>query len=46
MSVVDDIKRLLAETPHYMSHVTVSRPILERLVEMLEEAQKKLEEKK
>ena len=46
MSVVEDIVRLLAETPKYLSHITVSKILLEKLLEELKELKSKLEEKK
>jgi hypothetical protein len=44
MDSINDIQRLLSETPKYMSHITVSRMILEKAVEELQELKKKVEE--
>lgn len=40
MSVKDDIQRLLSETPKYLSHITVSRIILEKILEELQAMEK------
>lgn len=44
MSLLDDVFRLLEETPHYMSHITISRYLLERLIDVIKDSEKRIKE--
>lgn len=44
MSLIDDVLRLLEETPKYMSHITISRYLIERMLDTIKDSERKIKE--